>query len=87
MKTYVMFRRHHQSQNEADDYTKRLDDKHIEYSLVEADSMEGVSMVDLYDVVRLPSVLVTRDDGQLVRMWLGELPDLSELSDAAQSQI
>ena len=38
-------------------------------------------MATLYGIMRYPSVLVTRDDGQVIKDWQGEhLPLMSELA-------
>lgn len=50
------------------DFTRRTN-KPLE--LIDSDSVEGVSKVELYDIVQYPTVLVTKDDGGFVKSWLG----------------
>lgn len=39
--------------------------------LVNVDSRQGDSLARLYDIVQYPSVVVVRDDEQLVKSWSG----------------
>lgn len=49
--------------------------------VVNVDSPRGSSMVELYDVVQYPSVLVTDDNGIMQKLWLGEpLPLMDEVA-------
>ncbi|MBW3537942.1 hypothetical protein KY386_00440 [Candidatus Parcubacteria bacterium] len=57
----------------------------IDSKLVEADSPEGSSICQLYDLVARPAVVLTRDDGTLVERWQGGWPLASEISYLAHS--
>ena len=51
-----------------------------EVQLLDIDSREGTSMGAVYGVVSYPCVLITRDDGQLMKYWEGsELPLYDEV--------
>ncbi|HET7320548.1 MAG TPA: hypothetical protein VFI84_03125 [Candidatus Saccharimonadales bacterium] len=50
------------------------------------DSREGTATASLYDVMRYPSILALREDGQLLRSWEGEpMPLMDELAAYAYS--
>lgn len=45
------------------------------------DTREGAATASLYDVVQYPGLLVTTDDGQMVRSWEGNmLPLMNEVA-------
>lgn len=44
----------------------------IKPDLINADSPEGSELVRIYDAVQYPAIIVTRDDGQLNKMWQGQ---------------
>lgn len=49
--------------------------------LLSLDTKEGAYSAKLYDVVRYPAVLATREDGQLLQLWQGlPLPTMNDLS-------
>lgn len=53
---------------------------HGEISLVSLETKDGVDTARLYDIVQYPAILVTRDDGQLLKDWQGEqLPLMDEV--------
>lgn len=43
------------------------------------ESNEGQRFVKLYDVVRFPACLVVTEEGSLVELWQGKMPQPSEL--------
>jgi len=48
---------------------------------VSLDTQEGATKAKLHDVTNYPAVLATRDDGELVQLWQGEmLPTIAEVS-------
>ena len=50
------------------------------------DTREGSAIASLYDVTEYPSILVTRDDGSIVRAWQGKmLPLQNEVAAFAYS--
>lgn len=50
------------------------------------DTRDGSAMAALYDVVQYPSIMVTRDDGSIVRAWQGDpLPLQNEIASYAFS--
>ena len=54
--------------------------------LFSIDTREGSAMASLYDVMEYPSIMVTRDDGSIVRTWQGKiLPLQNEVAAFAYS--
>ncbi len=47
---------------------------------LDVDSREGSSKVELYDVTQYPAVLAMRNDGQLMKSWMGDFPLMDELA-------
>ena len=53
-------------------------DKTVE--MLDVDSQDGSALVQLYDAVSYPAILVVRDDGQLYKGWQGSsLPTVNEV--------
>ena len=49
--------------------------------LVNLNTREGSAVASLYDMVRSPSLMVLRDDGQMVMEWQGDhLPLMNEVA-------
>lgn len=47
---------------------------------ISLETLEGARLVDVYALVEYPSILVLRDDGQMVKLWQGpDLPLVSEV--------
>ncbi len=51
----------------------------VPIELIDADSIDGSTSVELYDIVRYPSVIATSSDGQLLGMWMGVLPLMDDV--------
>lgn len=51
-------------------------------SLIDSDSVQGVEIANLYDILQSPAIIVLRDDGSYVASWLerDKWPTISELS-------
>lgn len=58
---------------------KRFRGKDIE--LVDINTREGAATASLYEVMEHPSLMVLRDDGQVLQEWQGaQLPLMNEVS-------
>jgi hypothetical protein len=65
------------------DYLRRqLDQTRLVYTLVEADSRDGISYTELYDAVARPAVIAIDQDGRLIQKWQGSLPSIGEIQGA-----
>jgi len=61
------------------DYTQHHDDNNLQ--VLNIDSREGWATASLYDVMQYPAIIVTREDGSIVKDWEGsELPQLDEVA-------
>jgi hypothetical protein len=51
-------------------------------ALVDSDSVQGIEIAKLYDIVQSPVIIVLRDDGSFVQSWVDRdrWPTVSELS-------
>lgn len=50
--------------------------------LVDAESVQGVELAKLYDVLQFPTMVATEEDGQFIQAWpeLDKWPTMSELT-------
>ena len=81
MKVYFFYRPRSESDVAIDNYRRLFSDRQqVSMILMDVDTREGDSLSRLYDIVSYPTVLVTTDDGQQVRLWHGNLPPTMELS-------
>lgn len=54
---------------------------HYSMDLLSLESVEGSDKARLYDIVQYPAIVVTRDDGQILKYWSGEtMPLINEIS-------
>lgn len=51
-------------------------------ALVDSDSVQGLEIAKLYDIMQFPSIVVFKDDGSFIESWLDreKWPTISELS-------
>jgi len=82
MKASILYRPNSEFARAVEEYAhdfKRSKGRDID--LVDLNTRDGASMATLYGIMQFPSVLITRDDGQVVKDWQGEhLPLMSELA-------
>ena len=64
---------------------KALEASRIKFSLVDADSRDGIALAEIYGINRRPAVLVTQDDGVMAHLWQGNLPNADELGYSTRS--
>ena len=50
--------------------------------LIDADTVHGIEIAKLYDIMQFPAIVVFKDDGEYIRSWLerDSWPTISELS-------
>ena len=59
----------------------------IKPEVMEYDQSEGANLAKTYDITTQPSLLVLRNDGQLIQMWQGlPLPLIDEVASYALEQ-
>ena len=83
MKVLVFYRPNSEHSRMVETYMRDFQKSRGGQSLqvVNVDSPRGSSLVELYDVVQYPSILVTDDNGIMQKLWLGEpLPLMDEVA-------
>lgn len=83
MKAVILYKPNTETESGIQAYTRefaRETGKTI--ALVDSDSIQGIEIAKLYDIVQFPSIVVFRDDGSFVESWLDreKWPTISELS-------
>lgn len=50
--------------------------------LMDVDTVHGIEIAKLYDIMQFPAIVVFKDDGEYIRSWLerDSWPTISELS-------
>jgi hypothetical protein len=81
MKVSILYRPDSEFARLVEEYARDFKrNKGYDLELVDLNTREGDGMAKLYDIMQYPSILVLRDDGQLVKNWTGEpLPLMSEV--------
>lgn len=62
------------------DFARQLSSVQVDCKLVDADSSEGVSLTENYDLTGRPSVALVAEDGTLVERWQIDLPLVQEVA-------
>ncbi len=83
MKVLVFYRKGQETERLVEDfmrdYARLYPDSEI--TLVDVDTVEGSQQVELYDVVRYPTVIAARDDGGSLQRWdSGLMPLMNEVA-------
>lgn len=61
------------------DFKRRVHDAN--YEVIDLDSREGIAILSLYDIMQVPAIIATSDDGRLIQYWAGQdLPLVNEVS-------
>jgi hypothetical protein len=82
MKVVMLYRPNAEFARMVEDYMRdfdRLHNRSIEP--VSLDTPRGADLARTYDIVRYPALLVTSDNGSLLKEWQGELlPQMDEVA-------
>lgn len=82
MKAVVLYRSNSEHARAVEEFAhefERRTSKKLE--LQELDTREGADMAKLYDVTSYPAVLAMSEDGQLLKLWMGErMPLVDEVA-------
>ena len=83
MKAVILYRPNTELETSVNEYVrefKRQTSRSIE--LVDVDSVQGIEVAKLYDIMQFPAILVFRNDGQFIQSWIDrdKWPTISELS-------
>lgn len=85
METKILYKKNTPADRDIEWLTRKLDEVHAPYRLIDADSREGAALTELYDMLDRPAVIVTRSDGSMVASWQGALPPVQEVANAMHS--
>jgi hypothetical protein len=82
MKVYVIYNRATAEERLATDLADRLTREQLDVELLDADSAHGIQLVESYDVLGRPAVMLLKTDGSPIRIWQGreDLPTPSDVS-------
>lgn len=83
MKVLMFYRPNSEHSRMVETYLRDFQKSHPSQliTVVNVDSPRGTSLVELYDVVQYPSIVVTDDNGVMQKLWLGEpLPLMDEVA-------
>ena len=83
MKAVILYRPNTETESSVHEYVRefaRETGKAI--SLIDCDSLEGIEIIKLYEVMQFPAIIVFRDDGSFIESWIerDKWPTISELS-------
>ncbi|MES2970936.1 MAG: hypothetical protein V4702_01275 [Patescibacteria group bacterium] len=82
MKACILYRSDSEFSRIVEEYAR--DFEHFKgkvIELIDLNTRDGAAMATLYDILHNPTLVVIRDDGQLVKDWQGEhLPLKDELA-------
>ncbi len=80
MITYILYKKASPMERETAEFARRLEILGVDNKLVEADSIEGIRISQLYDLMGRPAVVLVRNEGQMVERWQHVLPMAEDVS-------
>jgi hypothetical protein len=73
MKVLVLYRPQSEHARRTEEFVENIKRQHgLKLEVVDVDSKDGVAAASLYDVMMYPAVLVTTQQGQVIKVWSGE---------------
>ena len=82
MKLVVMYRPNSEYGRIVEEFIGEFQHRHEDTKLdvVDSDSREGVTLMELYDIMQQPVILALRNDGSVLKLWEGpDLPLMDEV--------
>jgi len=82
MKVLIIYRPNSEHGRITEDYMRDFQRRYPEQQIdaLNVDSREGSMLASLYDITQYPAIMVTQNDGQMQRCWMGEpLPLMDEI--------
>lgn len=82
MKAVMLYKPDSEAARKVEDFARDFErTQHKPIQALSLETREGADMARLYDMVQNPSILVIRDDGQLLKFWQGDqFPLMNELA-------
>jgi hypothetical protein len=83
MKAVILYKPNTERETSVHEYVRefaRVTGRPIE--LIDVDTVHGIEIAKLYDIMQFPAIVVFKDDGEYIRSWLerDSWPTISELS-------
>ena len=69
---YLLYNRDTPAERQMADFAARLEPEDVETELIDADSPRGIQLVETYDLMDRPAVLLIKADGAPLQTWQGE---------------
>jgi len=88
MKAIILFKPNTETERSVSEYVREFArETGKEINLIDVESVEGVEMAKLYDILQTPAIVTFRDDGTIVEAWTEQekWPTIAELSFYNQS--
>ena len=83
MKVVILYRPNSETERSVQEYVREFSrETGKAITLVDSDSIQGIDMARLYDIMRFPCIIVFKDDGTFIESWPDreKWPTISELS-------
>ena len=82
MKVAILYRPNSEHARLVEEFAHDIDRQQgIRVELMSLETRDGAAMATLYDVTSYPAIVVTREDGGVVQLWVGEqLPLMNEVA-------
>ena len=80
MVTYILFNRNTEGERQSQQLGKELDLRKVEYELIDADSAQGISIAEMYDVLARPAVVLAGPNGAEIQKWDHYWPTASDIA-------
>jgi hypothetical protein len=82
MTAYLLYTKDTPGERRMTQLSESLEHEQIDVELLDADSPHGIQLVETYDIMDRPAVLLLKTDGAPIKVWQGEdgLPTASELA-------
>jgi len=74
IKLVVLYRPHSEHARSVEEFVENYEHNFQEsyVNLMDVDSVEGIQLSELYDILRQPAVLVLAGDGSVLKSWVGD---------------
>lgn len=80
MKLYLIDRMPSSDRLAVEELKQRLTESHITFDTLDADSRDAQAKNEIYDIVSFPAILITQDDGTLIRLWQRGIPTTADIA-------
>lgn len=87
MKIVILYRPNSEFARSVEEFAHDIErQQNVKPELISIDTREGATMAELYDVTDYPAIMATRDNGEVLQLWVGaQLPLMNEVAAYANS--